>query len=170
MLLPYALLTGSFSATGSSSMPLAYCRMRTAYFSPRWDLSTPRLQHASCPMVCSPRFSIFLCAAPPTKNNSRIGRGHILSATSRGNRVWHLSGFSKSEAILARSLLVEIPIFTVNPRSFLIRSRISLATSRGLPKRWMVLVMSRKISSILNFSWSGVYSSKSSIMRREHLM
>ena len=34
ILLPYALFTGSFSATGSSSMPLAYWRMRTAHFRP----------------------------------------------------------------------------------------------------------------------------------------
>ena len=107
-------------------------------------------------MVWIPRFSIFFWAEPPTKNSSRMGSGHSFDGISSGNSVWHLSGFSKSEAILANSLLGATPMLTVNPSSRRIRSRIWLATSSGAPNKWMVSVMSRKISSMLNFSWSGV--------------
>ena len=42
-----------------------------------------------------------------------MGRGHIFAGISSGKRVCTLFGFSKSEAIFASSLLVEIPTFTV---------------------------------------------------------
>ena len=66
------------------------------------------------------------------------GQRPQLDGISWANSVWHLSGFSKSEAILASSLLGATPMLTVKPSSSRMRSRIRLATSRGCPKRWMV--------------------------------
>ena len=75
-------------------------------------------------MVWIPIPSSLFWAERPTKNSSRMGSGHIFSGISSGKRVWHMSGFLKSEAILARSLLGAIPIFTVKPSSRQMRSRI----------------------------------------------
>ena len=67
----------------------------------------------------------------PAMYSSPMGSGHIFSRISSGNSVCIRSGFSKSEAILARSLFVDIPIFTVNPNRFFIPSLISRAPSTG---------------------------------------
>ena len=45
------------------------------------------------------------------------GSGHILAGTSSGKSVCTLSGFSKSEAILASRRLGATPTLTVNPSS-----------------------------------------------------
>ncbi len=57
-------------------------------------------------------FKAFLVLLPHI-TNSPTSSGHTLEAISSLNHVCTLSGFSKSEAILAHSLLFPIPIFTV---------------------------------------------------------
>lgn len=57
-------------------------------------------------MVRMPRWRSFSSVAWPTRNSSRTGRGQSFSGISAGNSVWTRSGFSKSPAILASSLLL----------------------------------------------------------------
>ena len=78
-------------------------------------------------MVRMPSFFSVSTLEPPAMYSSRTGRGHIFTLISSGKRVWTLSGFSKSEAILASSLLEEIPILTVNPNFSRTLSLISKA-------------------------------------------
>ena len=61
----------------------------------------------------------------PQRKSSPTGSGHILPSISSGNSVCTLSGFSKSLAIFARSLLDDMPTLTVKPSSRRIRSLIS---------------------------------------------
>ena len=70
--------------------------------------------------------------------------------------MWTLSGFSKSEAIFARSLFEPTPTLTVNPRAALISSLRAVATSTGSrsPHRE---VMSMKHSSMENCCSTGEY-------------
>ena len=77
----------------------------------------------------------FFAVAGPTKNRSDTGRGHIFSGISCRYRVWTRSGLRKSEAILARSLLWDMPMFTVKPSSSRILSFIRAAASSGAPNR-----------------------------------
>ncbi len=53
----------------------------------------------------------------PNINNSEIGNFHIFSEISSVYKVCILSGLVKSDAILASSLLLATPMFTVNPNS-----------------------------------------------------
>ena len=71
--------------------------------------------------------------AGPSMNSSRTGSGQSFCGTSSGNSVWTLSGFSNSPAILASSLLDEMPIFTVKPSSSRMRVRSSSAAATGEP-------------------------------------
>ena len=49
-------------------------------------------------------------------NRLLIGSGHIFCWISSGKSVCVLFGFSKSEAIFARTLFEEIPTLTVKPK------------------------------------------------------
>ena len=80
-------------------------------------------------MVLIPKERRRSALTPPQPKREPMGRGHIFSGTSSGQRVWVLSGFSKSLAIFARSLLEEIPTFTVNFSLVRISSRMRCAVS-----------------------------------------
>ena len=99
--------------------------------------------------------SSILC---PTMYRSPIGSGQSLEGISSGHRVCTLSGFSNSQAILARSLFVDIPILTVKPSSFFILSFIMCAVAKGSPKYFSIPVQFRNASSIENFCISGEFS------------
>ena len=98
----------------------------------------------------SRRSSVFF----PTQSRSRTPSGHIFSSTSCSQSVCTLSGFSKSEAIFASSLLAPIPTFTVKPSEALISSlsRVATATALSLLQR---KVMSMKHSSMENCCRTG---------------
>lgn len=87
-----------------------------------------------------------------------------------GNRVWQRSGFSKSDAILASSLLLEIPMFTVKPSSFLIRSRIWLAVASWIPEEVDGFRHVQEYLINAEFLMVRCVFSRSSIMRLEHLI
>lgn len=105
--------------------------------------------------------------AGPTMNSSRTGRGHSFLGISSGNRVWILLGFSKSPAIFARSLLLEMPMFTVKPSSRRIRFRSISAAARGGPYRRLVPVISAQASSMEYCSTTGATSRSSRTNCRE---
>ena len=107
--------------------PLEALWMYFPDLSPRWSVRTSTGVWAASPMVLIPRVRRRAAVLPPHPYRSPMGRGQSFAGTSSGNRVWVLSGFSKSLAILARSLLPEIPTFTVKPRVSLILSRICAA-------------------------------------------
>lgn len=73
----------------------------------------------------------FSARARPTESRSPTGSGQSFCGISAGKRVWTLSGFSKSLAILARSLFSEMPTLTVKPSSEKMASLIWWATARG---------------------------------------
>ena len=76
-------------------------------------------------MVWMPMAFSFPAVALPTENNSPTGNGQNFSGISSGKRVCTRSGFSKSLAILAKSLLRLTPMFTVKPSSVRMASRIA---------------------------------------------
>ena len=117
--------------TGESSIPLAYLHRWCPAFSPRSLWISLSSLCASSPIVLMPDCISFFSEAAPRDRRSRTGRGHIFSGISSGNRVCTLSGFSKSEAIFASSLLTDMPIFTVKPSSRRILSFISQAVATG---------------------------------------
>ena len=82
-------------------------------------------------MVLMRSLRSFAAVFPPTVNSSPTGSGHIFFWISSGNRVWTLSGFSKSLAIFASSLFRLIPTLTVKPSVSRIRSLSSCAIAIG---------------------------------------
>ena len=84
-------------------------------------------------IVSIPSSFNFLLELFPIINRSLTGKDHILSFISFVNNVCTLSGFSKSDAILAHNLLFPIPTFTVNPNLFFMSSFILYAVFIGSP-------------------------------------
>jgi hypothetical protein len=122
---------------------------------------------ASWPIVRMPMSRSLSSVARPTKNSSPAGSGQSLSGSSGGKSVCTLSGFSKSPAILASSLLQEMPMFTVKPSSSRMRFLSRSAASTGGPQRDSVPVMSAQASSIENCSTAGETVLSSAIRLRE---
>ena len=143
-------------------MPFAKFQILSPCFF-KFSFKSSLSQAASCPIVWIPIFSSFFTVAFPTKRRFPTGSGHIFFWISSGNRVCTLSGFSKSDAIFARYLFSEIPIFTVKPSSSLILLRILSAASRGSPNKICIPVISTNASSMEYCSTSGEYSCKSAI-------
>ena len=112
-------------------MPFALRQMYRPLLSPSTDCRYSCGRAAASPMVWIPteirRAAVWL----PQPYRLPMGRGHIFSGISSGNRVCVLSGFVKSLAILARSLLVDIPTLTVNPKVSRTSSRIRPARPTG---------------------------------------
>ena len=111
-------------------MPLAYSHIRVPWLL-KWAFRKAGSDRARSPMVRTPRLLSFEALRPPTMKSSDTGRGHIFASISSGYRVWTFPGFSKSLAIFASTLTVEIPTFTVNPKRAKIRSRMRPAASSG---------------------------------------
>jgi len=65
-----------------------------------------------------------------------------MQALKAGKSVCTLSGFSKSEAILASSLLQDMPTFTVKPKELRMLSFIRRAAATGDSYRWEIPVNS----------------------------
>ena len=131
MLYPFA--SSASVSTEDSSLPLAYSHTCLPIFCPSSACMLKRLAFASAPIVVIPACSSFLAVAGPTVKSSPTRSGHSFSRISPSNRVWTLSGFSKSLAIFASSLLLATPIFTVKPRLSRISSFILRASSTGSP-------------------------------------
>ena len=125
------LASSGFIFTGESSRPRAYRYNCCPAFSPRSAWILGFFSWARSPMVRIPASLSFFSEDFPRKRRSLTGSGHIFTGISSGNRVCTLSGFSKSEAIFASSLLTEMPIFTVNPSSVRILSFSSWAVTIG---------------------------------------
>ena len=116
---------------------------------------------ASSPMVVIPRSLNFFSVRLPTIKRSPTGRGHIFTGISSLKRGWTRSGFVKSDATFARSLLKLTPILTVKPNSLEIRSRISSACFKCSPGGPMYCAK----SSSMEKRWiKGVYSEIKSTM------
>ena len=92
-----------------------------------------------------------------------MGSGQSFSGIWEGQRVWVLSGFSKSEAIFARTRLEDMPTLTVKPKRSFTEARMKAAPSSGEEYLWAIPVKSRKHSSILTCSRSGVRVFRKSI-------
>ena len=105
----------------------------------------------------------------PTQSRSRTPSGHIFAGTSSVQRVCTLSGFSKSEAILASSLFGPMPTLTVKPSSLRMRFLSSVATATGSCRPRCRLI-SRKHSSIENFWRTGEYARQMAVKRSEQLL
>ena len=72
---------------------------------------------AKSPIVLILIFESFGIVFLPSINNSETFSVHILLGISFSYNVCTLSGFVKSDAILANNLLCATPTFTVNPNS-----------------------------------------------------
>ena len=141
-------------STGESSRPLALSCIWIANFFPTIPVSSSGRVDASCPIVLIPYEFSLNAVFFPTQSRSPTSSGHIFAFTSSVQSVWTLSGFSKSEAIFASSLLEPTPTLTVNPSSAWILSFNSIATATGsLPYRRRLISM--KHSSMENFSSTG---------------
>ena len=84
------------------------------------------------------------------------GSGHNFCGTISCVNTWILSGFSKSDAILASRRLGAMPMFTVKPSSRWMRSLMVCAACKGGPNSPSLPVMFKKASSMLYCSISGV--------------
>ena len=98
-----------------SSIPLAEFMRNEVWFL-KYLCIFSGLHIAKSFIVSIPSSLNFAAVLFPTMNKSPTGSGHIFFIISSLYRVWTLSGFSKSEAILAQSLLFPMPTLTVNPK------------------------------------------------------
>ena len=126
-------------STSELSIPLAYCHISIPNF-PNFFIRYSSLVWASVYMVvifCSFSFwEVFF----PIINKSSTGSGHIFIGISFVKRVCTLSGFWKSEAILAHNLLFPIPTLTVKPYIFFMSSLILWAIFIGGPNCFWLAV------------------------------
>ena len=102
--------------TSELSMPLAYSHIIIPCL-PNFFASISLFDFAKSPIV-------FICilynlgtVLLPNMNSSDTGKFHIFVGISSSHNVCTLSGFVKSDAILASNLLCATPTFTVNPSS-----------------------------------------------------
>ena len=160
--LPYPLLSKGIASTFDTSIPLAKFQIVSPCFFNK-DFKTLTSAFAKSPIVFIPKDFNFFSDAPPTKNKSLTGNGHIFLSISSGNKVCTKSGFLKSLAIFARSLLLDTPTFTVNPSSRCISSFMVFAATTGEPNKFVVPVISTKASSMLYCSTTSEYFLKISI-------
>ena len=159
---PYPLLSAGTGSTTDTSLPFAKSQITSpCFFNTLFNVLTSVF--ANSPMVRMPSEFSFLSEAPPTKNKSRTGSGHIFFSISSGNRVCTRFGFLKSLAIFASSLLLDTPTFTVNPSVWHISSFMVLAAIPGLPNKLSVPVISTNASSMLYCSTCPEYFLKIAI-------
>jgi hypothetical protein len=94
----------------------------------------------------------------PMPCSRRIGRGSSSRSTSPGSIAQRPSGFFRSDAIFASSLLNDTPTEAVRPVRSWIRALIAAAIAAGSPCSARLPPTSRKASSSDSPSTSGVNS------------
>ena len=97
-------------------MPFAYSHIIIPCFPNFFDNNSLSVL-AKSPIVLILIFESFGIVFLPSINNSETFSVHILLGISFSYNVCTLSGFVKSDAILANNLLCATPTFTVNPNS-----------------------------------------------------
>lgn len=114
--LPIPLGFSNLYCTSELSMPFAYSHIIIPCFPNFFDNNSLSVL-AKSPIVLILIFESFGIVFLPSINNSETFSVHILLGISFSYNVCTLSGFVKSDAILANNLLCATPTFTVNPNS-----------------------------------------------------
>ena len=111
-------------------------------------------------MRCTPKSRSACWAFGPTPHSRLTGSGARNAASWPGGTTTSAFGLRRSEATLAHSLLLATPTLTTSPASSSTRDLIWRAIASPSPKAAALPVTSRKASSRLIGSTSGVYDLK----------